>query len=56
MRYVPHVFFLALLVCASAVPASAEPDGWHASLKEGVEAAAKSNKPLLVITAWKRKL
>lgn len=56
MRYVPRVFFAALAIGLFALPTSAQPDGWHGSLKDGIEAAAKSNKPLLVITAWKRKL
>ena len=39
-----------------ATPSTAAPEGWHTSLKEGVEAAGKSGKPILMITAWKRTL
>ena len=50
-------FVLALLALGLlAAPTSATPDGWHKSLKDGVEAAEKSRKPILLITAWKRKL
>ena len=47
----------ATLTIASALllatVAHAAPDGWHTSLKDGVAAARKSGKPLLVVTAWK---
>lgn len=56
MRFAPHVFFLILGVTLLAWPAAAQPEGWHGSLEEGVEAAAKSGKPILLITAWKRGL
>lgn len=49
----------ALLLSFAFLPvASADgpPEGWHKSMKEGLEAAKKSSKPLLVITAWSRKL
>lgn len=47
------LFALGLFV----LPASAKaPDGWHTSLKDGVAAAQKSGKPILLITAWARPL
>ncbi len=42
---------LALTLIGTAV-ATAAPDGWHTSMKDGVAAARKSGKPLLVITLW----
>ena len=51
------LFVLALLTLgALAPPTSAAPTGWHGSLKEGVAAAEKSGKPLLLISAWARTL
>lgn len=51
-------FFVAALLgvglLATSVPAA--PEGWHASLKDGVAAAEKSRKPIFMITAWKRTL
>lgn len=38
---------LALLSTAFAA------DGWHASLDDGLEAARKSGRPVLVVTGWK---
>ena len=29
-------------------------EGWHKSMDDGLEAAKKSGKPLLVITLWKQ--
>lgn len=40
---------LALLLAAAAVAA---PEGWHASMKDGLAAAKKSGKPLFVVTIW----
>ena len=51
--------FAALLLALGlfVLPASAKaPDGWHTSLKDGVAAAQKSGKPILLITAWARPL
>ena len=50
--------FVIALLCLGviAVPSTAAPSGWHTSLKDGVAAAEKSGKPLLVMTAWSRKL
>ncbi len=45
---------LATGLLATSTPAA--PEGWHASLKDGVAAAEKSRKPILLITAWARKL
>jgi hypothetical protein len=54
---ISRLFVLSLLaVGLFALPATAQPEGWHKSVEEGVEAAAKSNKPLLLITGWKRTL
>lgn len=46
----------ALLLLSTSAAFSEAPDGWHRSLDKGLEAAKKSGKPLLLITAWKRKL
>ena len=43
---------LPLLLFALSVAAA--PDGWHASLKDGLGAAKKSGKPLFVATMWKK--
>jgi len=37
-----------------ALPTLAAPDGWHSSLKKGLDASKKSGKPLFVATMWKR--
>jgi len=52
------IFVLALIALGLiAAPSSADvPDGWHKSLKDGVEASAKSGKPILLITSWSRGL
>ena len=46
-----------ILVGAAALllvtAAGAAPDGWSASLEDGLAAAKKSGKPVLVITLWK---
>ena len=34
----------------------AAPEGWHGSLKDGLAAAKKSGKPVLVVTVWKEKV
>ncbi|MHC4939477.1 MAG: hypothetical protein ACYTHK_10945 [Planctomycetota bacterium] len=43
-----------ILLLLLAAPAFAAPEGWHKSLKDGLEAAKKSGKPLFVATMWKR--
>ena len=43
---------IPLFLLASASVAA--PDGWHPNLKEGLEAAKKSGKPLFVATMWKK--
>ncbi len=49
------LFVLALVgLGLIASSTSAAPDGWHKSLKDGVEASAKSGKPILLITTWGR--
>jgi hypothetical protein len=45
---------LALGVLAAA--ALARPDGWHRTMEDGLKAAKKSGKPVLVVTIWKEKL
>lgn len=55
MRLLSVLALVGLLVCFTN-PAQATPDGWHASLDKGLDAAKKSGKPLLVITAWQRTL
>jgi hypothetical protein len=37
-----------------SVSAVAAPEGWHKNLKDGLEAAKKSGKPLFVATMWKK--
>ena len=37
-----------------ATAATAAPDGWLTSLEDGLAAAKKSGKPVLVVTAWKK--
>lgn len=56
MRTIRTVALAALAVLCGSAPATAAPDGWHGSLKDGLEASAKSGKPLLLISAWARKL
>lgn len=41
---------VGLLLLASSASAL---DGWLSSRDEGLEAAAKSGKPVLVVTIWK---
>ncbi len=55
MRTTPILSTLALgAVVAFAATASLSADeSWHANLEEGVAAARKSGKPVLVVTAWK---
>jgi hypothetical protein len=43
---------MKLLAVLAAMLAFSGPKGWHASLEEGVAAAKKSGKPVLVVTAW----
>lgn len=49
-RYIAPFLALPLLLSGPALAA----EGWHKSLKDGLEASAKSGKPVLVITAWAR--
>jgi len=44
---------LPVLVLALAGAAAAAPVMWHQTRDEGVAAAAKSRKPVLVVTLWK---
>lgn len=53
MRFVRVLALTVLGLALSATSAHAIPDGWHKSLKEGLEAAAKSGKPLLLVSGWK---
>ena len=41
-----------LLTLALAGAALAAPEGWHKSMKDGLAAAKKSGKPVLVVTLW----
>jgi hypothetical protein len=41
-----------LLPFLLAGAALAAPDGWHTSIDDGVDAAKKSGKPVLVVTIW----
>ncbi len=41
-----------LLTLALAGVAFAAPEGWHKSMKDGLAAAKKSGKPVLVVTLW----
>ena len=57
MRISGILLLSALAIGLTSMPAhAAAPDGWHSSLEAGVEAAAKSGKPILLITGWKRTL
>jgi hypothetical protein len=42
----------ALVVWLGTAVAGAAPEGWHRSLDDGTEAARKSGKAVLVVTAW----
>ena len=44
----------AALAAAAALPlaALAAPEGWHRTLDDGLKAAKRSGKPVLVATAW----
>lgn len=45
---------LRILACLALLASTtlAEPPGWHRTLKDGVAAAQKSGKPVLVVTLW----
>ena len=40
----------AIILLSSGVLAA--PEGWHSKLEDGLKAAKKSGKPVLVITTW----
>ena len=44
---------LTLLLLGTALCA---PEGWHRKLEDGVSAAKKSGRPVLVVTMWQEKL
>ncbi len=44
----------SLVALALIGTALAAPDAWHKTMKDGVAAAGKSGKPVLVVTAWKQ--
>lgn len=48
--------FAALAVCFLASAALGAPEGWHTSIKDGLEASEKSGKPLLLVTGWAEKI
>ena len=49
---------VAAVVClaAPALLAAAADDVWHASLDDGLAAAKKSGRPVLVVTLWPKGL
>ena len=51
-----HGMRTTLLTLALAGVAFAAPDGWHTSMKDGLAAAKKSRKPVLVVTVWREKV
>ena len=53
MRMAAKVLALSLGLLMSGVGAAQTPEGWHGSLKEGLDAAARSGRAVLLITAWK---
>lgn len=46
----------AAAVLAAAASSLAVPEGWHRSLEDGLRAARRSGKPVLVVTAWPEKI
>ena len=56
MRLIRIVALAALALGLLTTTANAVPDGWHKSLKDGLEASAKSGKPLLLVSAWADKI
>jgi hypothetical protein len=48
-----HRLILAGVLLFGAGAALAAPDGWHRTLEDGQEAARRSGKPILVVTAWR---
>ncbi|MHC4959938.1 MAG: hypothetical protein ACYTGN_16355 [Planctomycetota bacterium] len=48
-----RIAFALTLFAASVL---ARPDGWHRTMEDGIKAAKKSGKPVLVVTIWKEKL
>lgn len=53
-RALPFALGLAALACLG-LPALAL-EGWHADRDDGLEAAEKSGRPVLVVTLWKKGL
>ena len=51
-----HVMRTTLLTLVLAGAAFAAPEGWHKSKKDGLAAAKKSGKPVLVVTMWREKV
>ena len=56
MRFIRVLGLTALSLGVFATAAQAVPEGWHKSLKDGLEASAKSGKPLLLVSGWKDKI
>ncbi len=56
MRFALLTAGFAVALASLATLALCAPDGWHTSMKDGLEAAKKSGRPLLVVTAWTEKL
>jgi hypothetical protein len=44
------LLLLSMILLSGA--ASATPEGWHKSLDDGLKAARRSGKAVLVVTAW----
>jgi len=53
MRSAGIVLASVLVLGALAPNSRAAPEGWHTSIQEGLDAAARSGKPVLVVTGWK---
>ena len=53
MRTRPWLILGATLLLFAAAPKADALDGWLRSRDDGLEAAKKSGKPVLVITLWK---
>ncbi len=51
--FVPLALFLVLSVLASTTAVAQDLASWHKKLDDGLTAAKKSGKPVLVVTNWK---
>lgn len=48
--------FAAAALLAAAAPLFAAPAGWHTQRDDGLAAARRSGKPVLVVTCWAPKV